>query len=159
MPEGDVEVTPEDAIQVAQRALVKSNETEELVASLEEELADVKEDLTGAMLRLSEIDDERDYRDLTRNEKIGMVREYAFERASSGRGRTFDVTDIREGLFDGAPSRDHCYDLMEWAAEARGFEYNTPASRNYHLTVDPDEAKRGVLYSATTREFRRARSG
>ena len=142
----DIEILPEDALQVAQRALAKANRIDDV----EQELADLQDQVTALELRLSEFDDERDYRDLSRDEKIGMVREYAFERATSGRGRTFDVSDIREGLFDGKPSRDHCYDLMRWAGEATGFEYREPSGRKYHLRVDPDRAREARLYSATT---------
>ena len=140
------DVRPEDALQVAQRALAKANRVDEL----DEEIAELTDRLTALELRVSEFDDDRPYQNLSRDDKIGMVREYAFERATSGRGRTFDVNDIREGLFDGKASRDHCYDLMRWSSEARGFEYREPSGGNYHLRVDPDEARRGRLYSATT---------
>lgn len=149
------EVEPEEALHVAQRALVKANRVDDL----EKRLAEAEDDLAQLSLRLSSFDEDRDYGALSRDDKIGRVREYGFERATDDRGRVFDVNDIREGLFDGLASRDHCYDLMRWAAEARGFEYKEPSGRNNCLVVDPAEARRGVLYSATTAPQGEARSG
>lgn len=143
------DVRPEDALQVAQRALAKANELERGASELESRLDDALEKLVGMELRLSAFDEDRAYDELTRDDKIGMVREAAFNRAVEGRGRTLDYSDIRDIVFDGEPSPAHCYDLMKWAAQARGFEHKTTASRNEHLYVDPDEAQRGyAFYSA-----------
>lgn len=139
------EIQPEDVLKVAQRALAKANEN----ADLRETVAEIKTELTAMNLRLSEFDEDRPYRDLSRDDKIGIVREEAFNRAVDGRGRTLDYSDIRDGVFDGMPSPSYCYDLMDWAAQARGFEHRNPPNGNEHLYVDPSEARRGfAFYSA-----------
>lgn len=130
----DPDVRPEDALQVAQRALAKANRLDEL----EERIRELEEDQAKMNLRLSAVDGDRPYDDLNRHEKIGMVREYCFERATSDRGRTFYYDDIREGCFDGEPYPKTCYDLMKWAAEAEGFEYQEPKNGQYRLVVHPD---------------------
>lgn len=107
------DVSPEDALQVAQRALGKVNE-------LDSRSEDLEEDLTAATLRLSEFDEDREYDQLTRDDKIGMVREHGFRRAMDSGGRAaLDYDDIRWEVFDGGPSPAHCYDLMKWASDAR----------------------------------------
>lgn len=140
------DVRPEDALQVAQRALAKANELEEI----EQRVADLEEELTAVKLRVSEFDEDRPYDQLTRDDKIGKVREHAFKKAAQGHGKaTLDYDDIKWEVFDGEPSPAHCYDLMKWAAQARGFDHRDPANGNEHLAVDAEEAKRGAaFYSA-----------
>jgi len=155
MPDEDVEVRPEDALQVAQRALAKANRIEEL----DDRLTNLEEELAAVNLRLSEFDEDREYEDLTRDDKVGLVREYAYRRAEDGNGRTLDYSDIREKVFDGEPSPAHCYDLMEWAARARGFEHRNPTHGNEVLYVDPDRAREGfAVYSAKKDSVRGAAS-
>lgn len=149
MSDDTPDVRPEDALQVAQRALARCSEFEGRLTEAERLLADLEEDLTAVRLRTSAFDEDRPYRDLSRDDKIGIVREELFQQAVDGRGRTMDYSDIRNAVFDGKPSPSHCYDLMEWAAEARGFGHKIPARGNEHLYVDPDEAKRSyAFYSA-----------
>ncbi|MYL15688.1 hypothetical protein [Halorubrum distributum] len=142
MPEEDV--SARDALAIAQRALAKANRVDEL----EDEIEQLREDVTSLELRLSEHDDDRDYAELTRDDKVGMVREHAFQKASRSSGvAALDYDDIMWGVFDGEPSADHCYTLMKLAADVRGFEVKTPASGNRSLTVDATEAKRGAVFS------------
>lgn len=144
------DVTPRDALEVAQRALAKANDLEREFDELREDYEDAVDDLVAVKLRLSEFDEDRAYKDYTRDDKIGIVREHAFRKAVDGRGvATLDYDDIKWGAFDGGPSPAHCYDLMKWAAQARGFEHKTPAEGNEHLRCDAQEAKRGAaFYSA-----------
>ena len=161
MTDDQPDVRPEDALQVAQRALAKVNDQEDRIEQLEAELDDAVEDLTDAMLRLSALDEDREYDHFTRDDKIGKVREYGFDRATAGHGRTkLDYSDIQWGVFDGEPSPAHCYDLMKWAASARGFEHREPESGNEHLAVNAEEAKRGAaFYSAKKDAAEGGRSG
>lgn len=143
------EVSARDALQVAQRALAKANGIEDHAADLEERLQDAEDELARMTIRLSEHDDERDYRDLSLDDKVGMVREHAFEKALEGTGTaSLDYDDIMWGPFDGEPSADHCYKLMKLAADLRGFEERNPPNRNRVLFVDAAEAKRGVAFSS-----------
>lgn len=144
------EVSPRDAVEIAQRALAKANDLERDLDQLHDDYEDVVEDLTAVRLRLSEFDEDRAYDDLTRDDKIGMVREHAFRKAADGAGRIrLDYDDIRWEVFDGGPSPSHCYDLMKWAEQARGFEHKTPSNGNEHLLCDAREAKRSAaFYSA-----------
>jgi len=141
------ERTVDDVLLVAQRALSRVNDLEDEVEELRGEYEETAEELTGVMLRLSEISEERPYDGLTRNEKIGMVREHAFNRAVESHGKAaLDYNDVMWGVFDGEPGSDHCYDLMEWAAEARGFDVRDDRPRK--LVVDAAEAKRGAAFSS-----------
>lgn len=138
MSEDGVDVTAEDALQVAQRALTKANR----VDGLEERVDELENDLAGMALRLSAIEEDRPYDGLTLNEKIGMVREELFNQATDGRGRTMEYSDVRDIVFDGMPSGKHCYKLMRLAADAQGFRFRDPENGNKRLVVDPEEAKR-----------------
>ncbi|PCR89294.1 hypothetical protein [Natrinema ejinorense] len=146
MSKDEPDVRPEDALQVAQRALSKVNDLERDLGYLREEYDDLTDDVTALELRLSEIDDERPYDGLTLNEKIGKVREHAFRRASDGHGKAaLDYNDIMWSVFDGEPGAKHCYKLMRKAAEARGFEVGKQDGSK-KLLVDAAEAKRGAAF-------------
>lgn len=111
------DIRPEDALQVAQRALSKVNDLERKYDNLLEDHEDLVEDLTAIKLRLSEIDEERPYESLSLNEKVGKVREHAFQRAANGHGKaTLDYNDVMWSVFNGEPGSDHCYKLMRLAA-------------------------------------------
>lgn len=145
----DPDVQPEDALQVAQRALAKVGELEDDLDQLRSDHEETAEELTRVSLRLSEIDEERDYEALSRDEKVGQVREHLFKKATSGAGRaTLDYSDVRWEVFDGEPGAAHCYDLMELAADHRGFEVREPDGGNRQLAVDAEAAKRGVAFFA-----------
>jgi len=150
MTDDGVNLSVEDAVHVAQRALAKVNELEGVVKKQQETIDDLESELTAVSLRVSEFDDEREYDQLTRDDKVGRVREYGFRRADEGHGRTkLDYNDIKWSVFDGEPSPAHCYTLMEVAGSARGFEHRDDADGNEHLAVNAAEAKRGpAFYSA-----------
>jgi len=144
------DVRPEDALQVAQRALQKANELEGDVDALQDRIVELE-------LRLSEIDDQRDYDSLTLDEKIGMVREHAYQKARDGHGKaTLDYNDIMWSVFDGEPGTKHCYKLIRRAAglrddrrtgsEVPGFRARDPDGDAYHLAVDAEQAKRGAAF-------------
>ena len=148
-------VTPEDALQVAQRALAKVNELESDLEDLRADHDEAIEELTALRLRTSEYEEERSYRQLDTDTKVGMVREHAFERALDQGGKTkIEYKDVKWGVFDGGPGASHCYTLLRKAAgdgddERRdirrgvaGFQFRDPDSGNIHLAVDADLAKR-----------------
>lgn len=138
-------VRPEDALQVAQRALAVANDA----ASIEDRVEELETEVTSLRLKYGELDEDRDYGALTRDEKIGRVRNRGFRRAAESNGRAaLDYNAIKWDVFDGGPSPSYCYDLMKWAAEARGFEHKTPSQGNEHLSVEAEEAKRGAVFSA-----------
>ena len=148
----DDDVSARDALAIAQRALGKANGLEADLDEATAEIERLREDVTSLELRLSEHDDDRDYAELTRDDKVGMVREHAFQKASRGSGvAALDYDDIMWEVFDGEPSADHCYTLMKLAADIRGFEEKTPASGNRSLTVDAKEAKRGAVFSSANK--------
>ncbi|QLG47915.1 hypothetical protein [Natrinema halophilum] len=157
-------VRPKDALQVAQRALQKCNELEENLKDLRADHADMLEELTAMQLRLSEIDDDTDYRDLSLDTKVGMVREHAYQKAVNGHGRaalTYD--DVMWEVFDGEPGNNHCYRLLRRAAgynndgeqihDIPGFNLDE-SSRPMKLTVNASEAKAGVAFSSRNNPVR-----
>lgn len=160
MTDDQPDVRPEDALQVAQRALAKVNGLEDELAEKDDRLDDLEEQLTSMRLRLSEHDEDRAYHERTLDEKVGLVREHAFERAANGHGRaTLDYDDVMWEVFDGEPSPSHCYKLLKLAAglksadedrptggEIPGFRCRDPDSGNYHLAVDAEDAKRGAAF-------------
>lgn len=152
------DVQPEDALQVAQRALSKVNDLERERDDLLERVDELEDELTAVNLRLSEMDDEADYRDLTLDTKIGMVREHAFRKADEGHGRaTLTYDDVMWEVFEGQPGNNHCYRLLRRAAgynnegertqDVPGFDFDE-SSRPMKLTVDAKEAKRSAAFSS-----------
>lgn len=141
--------TIEDVLQMAQRANARVSELEETVAKLQDTNEDLADEVARLSLRLSEIDDNRAYDALTRDEKVGLVREHGFGRAVDGTGTArLDYNAIQWEVFDGEPSADHCYRLMRLAGEARGFEHRDPAGRSQHLFVEAEQAKMGAAFSS-----------
>lgn len=149
MASDNPDVTPRDALQIAQRALSRVNSVEEDLAELRDEHDTVAADLTAIQLRVSEIESDRPYHALTTNEKIGRVREELFERGRSNGGTaTMTYDDVMWSVFDGNPSADHCYKLMRRAADADGFTYHDGSVGQKRVVVDVEQAKAGVAFSS-----------
>lgn len=161
--------TPEDVLQVAQRALAKANDLERSHEDLREEHDDTVEELTALRLRVSELLDENDhdYRELSTDERVGLVREHVFRKAIDSHGRaTVDYTGVKWEVFDGGPSADYCYKLMRLAAgltdagderrptggEYPGFTCRDPDGGNYHLAVDAEAAKQSPAFSSAKKD-------
>lgn len=99
-------LTVRDVLQVAQRALMKGTENQEQIDELREKQEELVEDVTAIKLRQSEMDEERPYQALSTDEKVGMVREHAFQRAVSGHGKaTLDYNDVMWSVSMGSPAR------------------------------------------------------
>ena len=138
------DVTPRDAIQIAQRSLAKANRVDDL----QERVDELEEQVTELELRQSGRDQDREYASLSLDEKIGMVREHAFKKATSTNGYAkVDYNGVRWEVFDSDPSTKHCYKLLRLAAEGvEGFEYCDPDGESKHLRVDAEAAKRNVAF-------------
>lgn len=140
--------TPEDALQVAQRSLAKVNENHQAIEELTRTIEYLEQRVVQLEARTST--DDADYANLSKNQKIGMVREELVRRAqdaASGWAK-LDYSDIKWSVFDGHPSADHCYTLMALAAEAEGFVHRSPEGENEHVAVDLEQAKRGAAFSS-----------
>lgn len=137
------DVRPEDALQVAQRALSKMNE-------LEEENEELRERVVALEAALP---DRSEYDDLDRQTKVGMVREHLVERARDQHGKaTIDYDGVMWEVFDGEPSADHCYTLMELAAQAEGFDIRDPSTGNRELTVNLAATKPVLGFSRANKD-------
>jgi len=79
------------------------------------------------------------YEQLTREQKIHRVRVALLEQATAGNAPVMKYTDV-QWLFDGRPSPGHAYDLMELAAEAEGYVYETGGHGDgqKRIRVEPD---------------------
>ena len=64
------------------------------------------------------------YEQLTSDQKVHRIRVALLEQATAGNAPTMKYDDVR-WLFDGKPSAGHAYDLMERAANADGYVYET----------------------------------
>jgi len=152
------DVSARDALAIAQRALGKVNDVDGRVDDREAEIEALRERVTAMELRLSEIDDEEDAGDMTLDEKIGAVREHAFEKAVDGHGKAkLDYSAIKWEVFDGRIGQSTCYRLIRRAAglndiktgsEVAGFAARSPSDGNYHLAVDAEAAKQSRVFSA-----------
>lgn len=138
------DVTARDAIQIAQRALAKANR----VDGLEDRVDELEDEVTQLKLRQSGRDQDRDYPSLTLDEKIGMVREHGYKKATATNGYAkIDYKGVRWEVFDKDPSTKHCYKLLRLAAEGLdGFEYRDPDGESKHLRVDAKAAKRNAAF-------------
>lgn len=142
------DVTARDAIQIAQRALAKVNDLESDLEELQSDHDELEDRVTELQLRQSGRDQDREYASLSLDEKIGMVREHAYKKATSTNGYAkVDYNGVRWEVFDSDPSTKHCYKLMRLAAEGvDGFEYCDPDDESKHLRVDAKAAKRNAAF-------------
>lgn len=129
-------VRPEDALQVAQRALRKVNDLEGEIDDLRAENERLRERV-AELEATTEVSD--DYDQLDRDTKVGMVRGHLIDRARAQHGMAaIDYDDVMWEVFDGEPSADHCYTLMRLAAQAEGFKIRDPSGENRQLIVNLD---------------------
>ena len=136
MSDNDIDVRPEDALQVAQRALTKVNEQEEKIAAQEAEIADLRNELQALSARTAEASD---FDDLDRDTRVGAIREHVIKRAQEQNGRAaIDYNGVMWEVFDGEPSKGYCYKLMRLAAQGTGFDVRDPSDGNQQLTVNLD---------------------
>lgn len=141
------EITPRDALGIAQRALAKANSLESDVIELQRQRGELAEEIAALELALSEFRDGRRYEDMSRDEKIGMVREHAFRKASqkSNGIASLDYNDVKWGVFDGEPGAKHCYTLMRMAAQCEGFAYRESDGPK-RLVADANLAKKTRVF-------------
>jgi hypothetical protein len=123
-----------------------SDDLEPLVDALRRQLKDRTRRLEELEDRVAELEELVDpdpggtaYEQLTRDQKIHRVRVALLEQATAGRAPTMSYDDV-QWLFDGKPSPGHAYDLMELAAEADGYTYETGGhgSGKKRIRVEPD---------------------
>lgn len=97
-------------LEAANAAVDRLEDLEERVAELEE-VVDPDPGTTA-------------YEQLTKDQKVHRVRVALLEQVMAGKSATMVYDDV-VWLFDGKPSAGHAYDLMELAAEADGYIYET----------------------------------
>lgn len=130
------DVRPEDALQVAQRALQKVNEQEETIEAQQEELEDLRGEVRALSARTVEASD---FDDLDRDTRVGAIREHIINRAQEQGGRAaLDYNGVMWEVFDGEPSKGYCYKLMRLAAQGTGYGIRDPAEGNKQLIVNLD---------------------
>lgn len=112
-----VEITADDAYEVARLSKVQAQSNEDRIEELEARVKELEQD-AAVKLRYDE------YQSLQRPEKVRMVQKSILNRARARSGKhEYDYDDIIWGVFDGEPSADHAYRLMELAGQDDGFEY------------------------------------
>lgn len=129
--------TLEDGLRDARRDHAKALQR---ISALEEENEELRETVETLRERVVELEsqvypglEDREYGDLDRDEKVGMVRRHLVQQARAhkrmGQPPVAKVTyrGVRADVFDGHPTAHHCYDLMRLAGNGEGFEFVEPA--------------------------------
>lgn len=153
--EDEVKMLREDMrglVQQNQRALSQINDLEDRVDELEQE----RERLIFRIGKLEETlpGDDAEYDELDREERVAMVKSYIMERAYASNGRfAIDYDDVRWSVFDGEPSADYCYTLMELAARDDGFSYKTDARpKQLRVNLDATNAETDFSHANNSEE-------
>jgi len=143
-------ITPKDALSVAQQALKKANEVDDLRSRID----DLETELASLRLRYENHDENRDYSSYSLGEKVDIVRQHGYEVAQSGHGKaTLTYKNVMHGAFNGEPGAKHCYKLMRMAAGVEpeetgsnfpGFTFRDPDGGTMQLAVDAERAKAGL---------------
>ena len=123
-----------------------SDDLEPLVDALRRQLKDRTRRVENLEERVAELEELVDpdpggvaYEQLTSDQKVHRIRVALLEQASAGNAPTMKYDDVR-WLFDGKPSAGHAYDLMERAANADGYVYETGGHGDgqKRIRVEPD---------------------
>lgn len=121
--------TPQDALHIAQQALQEVNELKATVEEQQERIAELE----------AAQPDKSDYDTLDREDKVGFVKQHLVKKAKDQHGKAaIDYNGIKWEVFSGEPSADHCYTLMQIAANEDGFKKRNPDNGNEQLAVDLD---------------------
>jgi len=121
------QIEPRDALEIAQKALRQTNQLEQTVTNLQNRVQELE----------AAIPDRSEYSELDRDTKVGMVKQHLVNRAQDQHGKAaIDYDGVMWEVFDGEPSADHCYTLMQKAANTDGFELQNPENGNRRLTVN-----------------------
>jgi len=144
------QITAEDAVQVAQRALQKVNELETEVDKLQSENETLRS-------RVEELEasqpDPDEYDQLDRPDKVGLLKRHLITKASDTNGKAAaDYKEVKYGVFDGQPSADHCYTLMKQAAQDTAFTFQNPSNSNKRITVNTNRRKTNTEFSHANKD-------
>jgi hypothetical protein len=119
---------------------------------------DVPDDVQERLVALeSTVDTDLDgkaYEELTRKDKVREIQTALInEAASSPTNKTaMDYQEIR-WLFNARPSTGHVYDLMDFAGQENGFDYQHRDGGNNRLTVDLDDVNEELrVHAANNRD-------
>lgn len=142
---------PEPApLPLAQNNAQRITELEEIVEEQAAVIDELRQDVTQLTLAVEDDRADADYHDLSRDAKIRRVQETAYEWARNRGGQAaLDYKDIRDAIFAGRPAPSHCYNLMKWAAERPGFEYED-GDAGHRLKVKTDAVERAVFTGEKT---------
>lgn len=92
------------------------------------------------------------YQTLTRDRKVHIVRSKLVEIALNTNGSAaLDYNEVTK-LFDGHPSPGHAYDLMEWAADLEGFDYDKNPDGNDRVIVRTDAVNDLAMFRTANKE-------
>jgi cell division septum initiation protein DivIVA len=150
----------EERLEHMHRELAKARQR---ITELEEQLedgagGDVPDDLGERLVALeSTVDTDLDgkaYEELTRKDKVREIQTALIdEAASSTTNKTaIDYQEIR-WLFNARPSAGHVYDLMDFAGQEDGFDYQRRDGDNNRLTVDLDDVNEELrVHAANNRD-------
>jgi len=99
------------------------------------------DDLSERVAELEQVVDpdpgSQEYEQMTKAQKVHRIRVALLEQADNGKIPSMKYKDVL-WLFDGHPSAGHVYDLMERAADADGYHYDTNQNDEKRIRVEPD---------------------
>jgi hypothetical protein len=99
------------------------------IADLEATIKGYEDERERLLFRVGKLEsilpDEQDpYEELTREQRVQRIQDYALERAYASGGRyEIDYDEVQWSVIDGEPSTGYCYKLLRLAGEADGFEF------------------------------------
>jgi hypothetical protein len=98
--------------------------------------------------------DGKAYEELTRKDKVREIQTALIDEAASSATNkaAMDYQEIR-WLFNARPSAGHVYDLMDFAGQEDGFDYQRRDGDNNRLTVDLDDVNEELrVHAANNRD-------
>lgn len=129
-------------VEAAVRIVDRIDDLEATNERLNERVAELESEVTPNP-------ESKEYKALTKDEKVQRIRESLVEKGSSRKNGRFamEYKDIM-WLFGGNPSPGHTYDLMELAGDADGFEYQNRNGKSNRIIVNTDAVNDEAYFHA-----------
>lgn len=113
------------------------------------------EEKVDRLLRVVEENPEQTaYKEMSRQKKVHRIRCVLLRQAldSNGTGK-MEYKEVK-ALFNGHPSNSHCYDLMEYAGEMEGFDYQSNPKKR--VVVESNRVTDDAVLVAAKKEYPKA---
>jgi hypothetical protein len=137
----DIAIIKSELFSIAGDRISDDADLREITTAVGERVDELNNEVEQLNDRLSEIeklvspgDGVTPYDEMDKDQRVFRVREYLLQQAVDGTRRSLGYREIKS-LFNGQPSDGYCYELMELAGQADGFDYGAKGGGDVQSTT------------------------